>query len=280
MYQYKLNKYRHKLAQIGGMMDIPLIKKVDIKLSKEEQKILNDIVFKNQCNSHFFYDKNTKDIIKKIIDHVVNDNVTDILNIILRIIKKVIDDSEHNSAIIDIRVTTKKTIDYIRWHRDGLLTNYDNNSSLYTKKEPVYKFVMTLKGKSTLFITDEVYIQKFNDVNEDINVLQNAYYKFNEKYSVTVTEEIAKVHQNTYNKVLMKSIGDNYITSSNTEGVYFLEGTGGSDLKTGNFGAIHSEPLDHNNRLFISILPINKKIAKKYFDLYNFVNDDSRINYN
>ena len=109
--------------------------------------------------------------------------------------------------------------DIHRWHIDG---RYYNNESIQ------YKFILSLKGPSTLIINPnnkirKKFLQILDKDNDRINIRL-------ERNKIVKNESIIKV----------KTLINGVITMSNNS----------------NLATIHSEPPIHEDRIFISILPM------------------------
>lgn len=105
----------------------------------------------------------------------------------MRLIKNVIKILNKDSAMIMIRSFYRKGLfKNPRWHTDG---------RYYKTNEPVYKFVMTLKGDTTLFYkkNNEEFHKKVNEKEEEL-IKKN--FKFNKDdiygYKYRMTEEYKK----------------------------------------------------------------------------------------
>lgn len=242
-------KKKSKRTINNGESDKPdLIKRVDFGFTDEEREMLQNININNDVKSIAdCYDEGIEDKINKHFKDLGNDNYEEITNIIMeKIIKRALKDSGEESCIIWIRSTISNITKYFRWHRDGRYFNVDHN-------KPIYKLAVTLKGNSTPLIVDkktiEIFDKKYN--HDNIVKLRN---QFTELFGEPKDRIDKLTVQMKLNDVIdiqsTQDIGDNYITAEQMEGIYFLNSINNNIDN----GAIHSEPLEQKDRIFISVL--------------------------
>lgn len=268
----KIEIYRKKLMMYGGGESsdeaeqskniIPLVKIIDLDLSKNDNKVIDKINIKDHNDIILYYDKNTISTqIKEFIKGMGNNKeiLEDLTKIIVRIIERVIKEQDEESAIVWLRSNEYlKAEPKFRWHRDG--TYFKSNT-----KKPIYKFVVSLKGENTPVVTDEKAIERFDKIQKEKNKAEDSILKLqssmNLSYPMDVMIELDKFIAPT----LIDAIGDKYIQAKYGQGVYFLNRT---DDSNGSFikGTIHSEPEIQKDRLFLAILPGPKNKCKKWVE--------------
>lgn len=272
-YKRKYNKYQQKIKnlnyitnnQCGGdnssdnssaskdEIDIPLIKVVNLNLTNNDIKNIENIKITKDFNITEIYERET--IFDKLVSFVnnigENESISNKLaNIIKKIIESVIKNENYDSAIIWIRATVDRKNDPLfRWHRDGPYFKLDED-------RPIYKFVTTLCGKSTPVITDKKIIEKFDIIENQHRELTNCIYEYSDKYKKELPYSFFKEINKLTAPDLLDVVGDNYVTAKTLEeGVYFLNMKNSNDRNSTKFGTIHSEPEIEKNRLFIAVLP-------------------------
>jgi hypothetical protein len=208
---------------------------INLNINDKIKDILSNINI-NQNNVFNYFGKKRLDLQSneyKSLIQLFNTDDNNIESIILlckfirKLLLEVCKEYNKNYCWITIRISTPSNyFDIHRWHYDG---NYYKSDNIQTK------FIITLKGDSTLIINPNNKIKKdfFN-----IKVDQN---KLNDK-------ELMKT-QLLKNKV----VSNEKIININTLINGIISISANPKLAT-----IHSEPPIKNNRIFLSILPMTK----------------------
>ena len=200
-----------------------------IKLNIDDKimTILNEININIDNVFNYFGESKILDSnkLKDFLINIGNNNIKDINQLtqfIKKLVLKICNKFNNKFCWLTIRISKNKDdklLDYDipRWHIDG---RYYNSESIQ------YKFILTLKGPSTLIINPNNKIRKtflqFFD-NDIINTRLG-------RNKIVKNESIIKV----------KTLINGLITMSNNS----------------NLATIHSEPPIHEDRIFISILPM------------------------
>lgn len=212
-----------------SLKEIECIKKLKIKNRTEYTRVGKLFLLNNEL-THFLNhviqdDKNKKIIVKKIS------------NIIIKLVNNIIKIFNKDSAMVMVRTSYHKGDWKIpRWHMDG---------SYFESINDVYKFVITLKGDTTLFYkkNDINFHKKVNNYDDELikkNYKINKDDKNGNKYRITTDYKLK------FSKIFKEK---NYLTLNSKTGVLYLVG---NRMR----GCYHSEPyVTTDDRLFLSILP-------------------------
>ena len=206
---------------------------IKLNIDKNIINILNEININIDNIFDYFGESKILDCnkLKDFLINIGNNNIKDVNQItkfIKKLLFKICNKFNKDFCWLTIRISKNKEnskenklrdYDIPRWHIDG---RYYNNESIQ------YKFILTLKGPSTLIINPnnkirKKFLQILDKDNDRINIRL-------ERNKIVKNESIIKV----------KTLINGLITMSNN-----------SDLAT-----IHSEPPIHEDRIFISILPM------------------------
>ena len=193
------------------------IRLIDINLSEKEKEILDNFKISENAVFNYYGDfENLKGMYKFFHQFDTKKNS----KVIKRLIKKIIKEQVTKLGKyfwLTIRITVPShEFDLPRWHTDG---------TYFSDTEVNDKFLLTLKGPSTLYITDK---------------LASDLYHKNVKYIVNSFEEYQKLRENIAN--LLKDFEHKQIPKYC--GLIFSAQQ-----------VLHSEPVLSESRIFLSVVP-------------------------
>jgi hypothetical protein len=193
-------------------------------------------------------------ILNKFLSEIGNNNpkvVNNLEKIIIKMVKKVLQGYKTDYFWIDIRVTLPNNdFNKTRWHKD--LNLFIKNSD-----DKTTKFATVLKGPGTLLLKPTKSINKIYRKIHDKQRLERKYKSQKEQI------EINKKYRTIYAKEFdTKKI----IQPGNNQGVIFYTGF---DVNTMT-GAIHSEPIMDEPRMFISITPNSKENIEELYETFHY----------
>ena len=224
-----------KINDINNFINNPnkSFKIIKLNISNKIKEILLNLNI-NQYNDFNYYGKKKLDINSNEYNSLINlfntDNNIKSINSLCKFIKKLLLQvcNEYNKKYcwLTIRIMTPNNLYNIpRWHFDG---NYYKSNNIQTK------FILTLKGNSTLIINPNQKIKKkfFNNFF-NIDIKDNSELELRLLRNKIVNNEKI-ININTL-------INGTIIISTNPK-----------------LATIHSEPPIMENRIFLSILPMTK----------------------
>jgi hypothetical protein len=228
----------------------------DINYTENEKKTIKDFnIIKRHYFSHFgSYEKLLTKNMNKFLSEIGNNNpkvVNNLEKIIIKMVKKVLQGYKTDYFWIDIRVTLPNNdFNKTRWHKD--LNLFIKNSD-----DKTTKFATVLKGPGTLLLKPTKSINKIYRKIHDKQRLERKYKSQKEQI------EINKKYRTIYAKEFdTKKI----IQPGNNQGVIFYTGF---DVNTMT-GAIHSEPIMDEPRMFISITPNSKENIEELYETFHY----------
>jgi len=225
----------------------------DINYTENEKNTIKDFNITKKNNfSHFgSYEKLLTKNINKFLSEIGNNNtkvVNNLEKIIIKIVKKVLQGYKTDYFWIDVRVTLPNNLfDKTRWHKDSrfFIKNSDDKTT---------KFATVLKGPGTLLLKPTKSVNKtYRKIRDKLGFerrgkSEKEQEKINKKYRLIYAKEFDT-----------KKI----IQPNNNQGIIFY--TGFDDMN----GAIHSEPMMDEPRMFISIMPNTKENIEELYEKLN-----------
>jgi hypothetical protein len=219
-----------KINDINNFLNNPnkSFKIIKLNISNKIKEILLNLNI-NQDNTFNYFGNKKLDINSSysLINLFKTNNDIKSINLLCKFIKKLLlevcNEYNKNYCWLTIRVSTPNNIyDIPRWHYDG---NYYKSNNIQTK------FILTLKGNSTLIINPNQKIKKkFFDIDNKINIDESEIKLLRNK--IVNNEKIININTLT-NGIIIISTNPKLVT-------------------------IHSEPPIRENRIFLSILPMTK----------------------
>lgn len=160
--------------------------------------------------------------------------------LIMKIVTQTLIGCEQESAWVSLRASTKTDeFDLPRWHTDG----YFYNPFFAEQNKEQYKIVLALKGPGTLLYPQVLFNNLPSTIQKDFHLLSMS------------EEAFTKDNRMALAKMLDMS---NAVSAKLNYATIFIVGA--------DYAAIHSEPLTHEDRFFLSILPGSKE---QILELYN-----------
>jgi hypothetical protein len=198
---------------------------IDLRLTNREIELIDQLKFKQLPEgASVQYDRFgdlhlLKDELPDFLKSIGNDDndvIEAVAEVISRTVQNTVSASNKDSAWVCVRASTPTTaFDIPRWHMDGAYYGFNGP---YPYPGLVFKFAATLKGSSTL-------LYKLPHDQRDIFITH-----WDDRTFLSEFLDLNKVE-----------------SPKKGEGVFFI-------VAEDKMGAIHSEPIMHDNRLFFSIL--------------------------
>lgn len=218
---------------------------LDMRLSQYDKEALKEFCIDNDDSVNFFttdasYQDNMKTFISRSGEN--SSDITDsVYFIVMTIIKRIMREFGENHAWIQLRCQTPfNAFALERWHVDGKYAK--DNSNKYNSK-----FVMALKGASTLFCELTPDAEKEYIALDAKLGRQSLTESYRQEMSSFLKEKKAKGQAHFYQ-----------IKEDSGCGCVFVHG--GDMMKA----AIHSEPHVTSERLFLSIVPMSEDKVREY----------------
>jgi dUTPase len=212
-----------------------------MRLSEYDKAALKEFIITNDDSDNFFtVDASYQDAIKTFIANS-GDNSDSIIEsvyfIIMTIIKRIMREFGENHAWIQLRRQLPfDAFELERWHTDGRYV--EGNTNIYNSK-----FVMALKGASTLFC----------ELSSDA---KHEYIKLDAKLGRKTLDEDYRKEMSSF----LKENNAHFYQVKVDSGCGCMFVHGGDMMKA----AIHSEPNVTSERLFLSVVPMAEAKVREY----------------
>ena len=243
----------------------------DLRLSTDDISLLNQLhIHTKQEYSNFGELQNLSSDLKFFIESLAPEN-DKISNPIAELIAKLVDDvvlgnQQGESAWVLVRASIANSeFDLPDWHTDPCIAQAFDNSydDIRNCKKNEHNVIFSLKGPSTLFSL--LPAEKREEFNFKADIMN---YFGNETHVPLIL--IDSTDNNVDSELLKRQELAKIVNTSDIFSVDF--GQGYVFLASNTYGAVHTAPPIHEERLFIAVFPGGKEEVRKLEEKLKLVN--------